>query len=218
MNAAEVQDTFIAGLLLDIGKIGLPDHLLDRPLHSLSTDERSVVLKYPIKGEMALMALEQLHGAAKLIRSHRERFDGSGYPDHLSGFDIPLGARILALAEDYDTALMGTSFVKPLKLADASLLIQDGSGKSYDPAVVEAFLKEPLKINSITEQATESVLRSGQVLPGMTLSRDLIAWNGDILLSKEHVLTGPLIDQLRGFERLDGHPLAIYVYANLRQQ
>ena len=83
-----------------------------------------------------------LHGAAKLIRSHRERFDGVGYPDHLAGLAIPLGARILALVEDYDTALMGTSFVKPLKPADVSLKIQDGKGKGYDPAVVDAFLNE----------------------------------------------------------------------------
>lgn len=121
LGAAEVQDTFIAGLLLDIGKIGLPDRLLDKPFHSLSFDDRNEVIKHPIKGEMALMALEQLHGTAKLIRSHRERFDGAGYPDRLPGLSIPLGARILSLVEDYDSALMGTAFVKPLKPAEASL-------------------------------------------------------------------------------------------------
>ena len=213
MSAGEVQDVFIAGLLLDIGKIGLQDRLLDKPFHSLSVDERAEMVKYPVKGEMALMALEQLHGAAKLIRSHRERFDGTGFPDHLSGLAIPLGARILALVEDYDTALMGTAFVKPLKPAEALLLIQDGKGKRYDPMVVDAFLIEIGKTRSATDSASELALRSGQMLPGMVISRELMTHTGDMLLSKGHVLNEQLIDQIRDFERMDGHPLTIYVHA-----
>lgn len=212
MSAAEVQDVFIAALLLDIGKIGLPDRLLDKPFNSLTGAERSEVVKCPMKGEMALMALEQLHGAAKLIRSHRERFDGTGYPDRLVGLSIPLGARILAVAEDYDTALMGTDFVKPLKPAEASLLIQDGKGKRYDPTVVNASLSELGKAGAATDSASEAVLRSGQAKPGMTLSRDLMTKSGELLLSKGYVLSASIIEQIMGFERMDGHPLAIYVH------
>ncbi len=211
MNAAEVQDVFIGGLLLDVGKIGLPDRLLDRPFGSLSVEERAEVVKFPVKGELALMALEQLHGAAKLIRSHRERFDGSGYPDHLSGLSIPLGSRILSVAEDYDSALIGTSFVKPLKAPEASLFIQDGNGKRYDPSVVAAFIKELGGVRTVAENTLELALRSGQLLYGMTLSRDLITQGGNLLLSKGHVLNELLIEQINGFERIDGHPLTIYV-------
>lgn len=212
MSAAEVQDVFIAGLLLDIGKIGLPDRLLNKPFAALNVDERAEVVKCPMKGEMALMALEQLHGAAKLIRSHRERFDGTGYPDRLTGLSIPLGARILALAEDYDTALMGTIFVKPMKPAEAELFIQDNKGKRYDPAVVEAFISELDKARSISSDVVaELVLRSDRISPGMTLSRDLMSRTGEMLLSKEYMLNDKLIEQIRGIERMDGHPLTIYV-------
>ncbi|MEK7810667.1 MAG: HD domain-containing phosphohydrolase, partial [Pseudomonadota bacterium] len=213
MSATDVQDVFIAGLLLDVGKIGLPDRLLDRPFGSLSVEERTEVIKFPLKGELALMALEQLHGAAKLIRSHRERFDGAGYPEHLSGLSIPLGSRILAVAEDYDSAVMGTSFVKPLKAADASLFIQDGNGKRYDPSVVAVFIKVLGGGQSVAENPLELALRSGQLLYGMTLSRDLFARNGNLLLSKGHVLNELLIEQINGFERIDGHPLTIHVNA-----
>ncbi len=212
MSAAEVQDVFIAALLLDIGKISLPDRLLDKPFHNLSVGERSEVIKCPIKGEMALMALEQLHGAAKLIRNHNERFDGTGYPDHLSGLSIPLGARILAVAENYDTALIGTSFIKPLKPMEASCLIRDGMGRHYDPAVVEVFLNKSGKASTATDNALEFALRSGQLKSGMTLSRDLITRNGELLLSKDHVLNEQLIDQIRNFEKLDGHPITIHVH------
>ncbi len=213
MNAAEVQDTFIAGLLLDVGKIGLPDRLLDKPFATLTFDERSEVVKYPVKGEMALMALEQLQGAAKLIRSHRERFDGAGFPDHLSGLSIPLGARILAVAEDFDTVLMGNSYAKPMKQAQAMLLIQDGKTTRYDPAVLDAFIGEVSRVSTVADSKTELVLRSTQTKPGMVLSRDLVTQNGDILLAKEHVLDEKIIEQIRGFERMDGHALVINIYA-----
>jgi response regulator RpfG family c-di-GMP phosphodiesterase len=213
MNAAEVQDTFIAGLLLDVGKIGLPDRLLDKPFATLTFDERSEVVKYPLKGEMALLALEQLHGAAKLIRSHRERFDGAGFPDHLSGLSIPLGARILAVAEDFDTVLMGNSYAKPMKQAQAMLLIQDGKTTRYDPAVLDAFIGEVSRVSTVADSKTELVLRSTQTKPGMVLSRDLVTQNGDILLAKEHVLDEKIIEQIRGFERMDGHALVINIYA-----
>lgn len=212
MSAGEVQDVFIAALLLDIGKISLPDRLLDKPFHSLSVSERSEVIKCPIKGEMALMALEQLHGAAKLIRNHNERFDGGGYPDRLSGLSIPLGARILAVAENYDTALIGTNFIKPLKPTEASVLIQDGMGKHYDPAVVEVFLNELGKASTARDSTVKLALRSGQLKPGMTLSSDLITRNGELLLSKDHVLNEQLIDQIRNFEKMDGHLMTVCVH------
>ena len=213
MPAAEVQDVFVAGLLLDVGTIGLPDRLLDRAFNTLNFDERSEVVKYPVKGEMALMALEQLQGAAKLIRCHREHFDGSGYPEHLSGLAIPLGARILSVAEDYDTALMGTRYTKPLKPAQAQLLIQDGKATLYDPAVLKVFMNELLCARKEMDRNLELTLRSGQVLPGMVLSRDLMTAKGDMLLAKEHVLDESIIEQIRVFERMEGHKLTLYIHA-----
>lgn len=218
MSTAEGQDVFIAALLLDIGKIGLPDRLLDKPFHNLGGDDRTEVVKHPVKGERALMALEQLHGAAKLIRSHRERFDGNGYPDRLPGLSIPLGARILAVAEDYDTALMGTNFVKPLKPAEAAQLMEDGKGKHYDPAVVAALSIELDKVGATTDSTSELMLRTGQVTPGMTMSRDLMTQSGDMLLAKEHVLTEQVIEQINGFERMEGHKLTLYIHANIAKK
>ena len=93
MAEAEVQDVFLAALLHDVGKIGLPDYLLEKPFANLTNEERLEVIKHPVKGQTALMALEQLQGAAKLIRSHHEHFDGLGFPDKLHGLEIPLGAQ-----------------------------------------------------------------------------------------------------------------------------
>lgn len=213
LKEAEVQDIFIAGLLLNVGKIGLSDRVLEKKFTSLSGEERSEVVKYPVKGQMALMALEQLQGAALLIRHHREYFDGTGFPDHLSGFNIPVGARILALCKDFDEALIGTKASQGLKHADAVAFIQHGAGKHYDPVVIDAFIKEMNKAGAspAASVATEMSLRTGQLKPGMEVSRDLVSQAGEMLLSRGHILTGELIEQLRSFEHLGNSTLSVSI-------
>ncbi|ADE11538.1 HD domain-containing phosphohydrolase [Sideroxydans lithotrophicus] len=211
LKEAEAQDVFLAALLHDVGKIGLPDYLLEKPFASLSSEERLEVSKHPIKGQAALMALEQLNGAAKLIRSHHERFDGLGYPDRLQGLEIPLGARIIALANEYDAAQIGMLLSKRLKQADALLFIQEGRGVRYDPAVADAFMSVMRSVSKADTHVVELALHLEQIRPGMMLSRDLTTRQGDLLLSREHVLDTPLIEQIRSFEYL-GEKLTIYVY------
>ncbi|ARU32199.1 two-component system response regulator [Sulfuriferula sp. AH1] len=214
MNDAEVQDVFLAALLHDVGKIGLPDSLLAKPFSGLTSDERTEVVKHPAKGEAALMALEQLQGAAKYIRGHHERFDGLGYPDKLAGLDIPLGARILALANDYDAVQLGTIMNKRLTQKEALVYIQEGRGNRYDPAVVDAFLGKMAKQSpELTETKADLMLNSMQLQVGMVLSRDMVGQGGNLLLSKDYVLNAQLIEQIRNFERLEGQSISIWVCA-----
>ena len=201
----DAQDIFLAALLHDVGKIGFPDYLLEKPFANLTGEERLEVMKHPAKGQTALMALEQLNGAAKLIRSHHERFDGLGYPDKLHGLEIPLGARIIALANEYDAVQIGMLLSKRLKQSDAVLFIQEGRGKRYDPAVVDAFMAV---MESKVQAVRELALHPDQIKPGMVLSRDLMSGHGELLLSKDHVLDASLIAQIKSFKqtrRRTGH-------------
>lgn len=210
MPETEIQDVFLAALLHDVGKIGLADYLLEKPYATLTNEERVEVMKHPLKGQAALMALEQLQGAAKLIRSHHEHFDGMGYPDKLHGFEIPLGARIISLANEYDSAQIGTLLNKRLKQSDAVLYIQEGKGRRYDPTVVDAFMKV-MGASGATQVVQESAIQIGQAKSGMILSRDLISSHGELLLSKDFRLDASLIAQIKGFDAL-GDKLIIYVY------
>lgn len=211
MKETDVQDVFLGALLHDVGKIGFPDYLLEKPFASMTGEERTEVMKHPVKGQTALMALEQLHGAAKLIRSHHEHFDGLGYPDKLVGLEIPLGARIIVLANEYDAAQSGTLLSKRLKQADAVLYIQEGRGRRYDPAVVDAFMRVMGASGETAQAVPELAMHSEQIRPGMVLSRDLMSTHGELLLSKDYLLDEALIEQIRNFERL-GDKLTIYVY------
>ncbi|HEY0268630.1 MAG TPA: HD domain-containing phosphohydrolase [Methyloradius sp.] len=210
MTEVEAQEVMIAGLLHDIGKIGFPDYLLNKPFSALSNEERETVTKHPVVGQNALMSLEQLSGSATLIRSHHERFDGLGYPDGLAGLAIPLGARVLMVANDYESAQLGHLMANRLNTQDAQSFIQQGRGKRYDPQVVDAFV-ELMKAQD--EQVTEKELAvgSGQLKSGMILARDLVAKDGWLLLAKDYQMTDVLIEQLKKYEKSDGHTLTIYV-------
>ena len=207
----EAQDVFLAALLHGIGKIGLPDKLLEKPFSSLAGEERAEVVKHPIKGQAALMALEQLNGAAKIIRSHHERFDGMGYPDGLTGLGIPLGARILAVANDFHEVQKGALLSKQLSVEQAVDFIRDGRGKRYDPAVVDVFHQVMGIAVAPAGAAGESAVHTGQLLPGMALTRDLITRDGVMLLAKDYMLDESLIEQIRTFERTDGTIFTIHV-------
>ncbi len=212
MSDAEVQDVFLAGLLHDIGKIGLSDLLLEKPFSALSNEERIEVIKHPARGETALMGIEQLRIAGQFIHAHHERFDGLGYPDNMAGLMIPLGARILAVANDFDAIQIGTQMNKHLTRTEALAYIYEGRGNRYDPAVVDAFLGTVSKPTSEPGEIVPEVqLRSIQLSVGMILTRDLLGTDGNLILSKGFVLTDPVISQLKNFERTERMSFSIWV-------
>jgi len=209
MGASDAQDVMVAALLHDIGKIGLPDSLLAKSVAAMNAEELAQMKKHAVKGETALMPLEQLRGVGKLVRCHHERFDGLGYPDGLAGAAIPLGARILALANDFDAMQIGTLGPKRMTASDAADYINRTSGKRYDPAVVTAFLEE--RGSAVAAQARDLCLTPKFLRPGMTLARDLISEEGVLLLAADYVLDETLIKQMTEFERVDGKPLMLHV-------
>lgn len=205
----ELQDIFIAGLLHDIGKIGVHDKVLVKPFIMLVGEEREEAMRHPVTGQAVLMGLEPLHGAAKLIRSHHERFDGMGYPDGLAGESIPLGARVLAVANDFDAVQIGTQLSKRLSETEAVEYILDGRAKRYDPLVVDAFKQ---MMGGKASEGYEVVgLKSDKLQPGMVLARDIVSKEGVMLLARDYVLSAAIIDQIHNFERSTGIGLTILV-------
>ncbi len=214
MSEIEAQEVMVAGLLHDIGKIGLPDNLLHKPFNMLAGEERAAVMKHPVIGQAALMALDQLSGAARLIRGHHERFDGQGFPDGFSGLTIPLGARILAVANDYDAVQLGRVQSKRLNAEDALVFIREGRGKRYDPQVVEALVNIlGGTVDEVAIHEREAMLYPKDLKSGMVLTRDLVSRDGLLLLAKDYLLDNALIEQLRNYERLEGQPVPVHVRA-----
>jgi len=211
LSATETQDVVVAGLLHDIAKIGLSDHLLNKPFSTLSSEERAEFIKHPVKGAAALMALEQLVNSARLIRAHHERFDGLGYPAGLKGSEIPFGARIIALVNDYDALQAGRLVPKKLSADGALNMILEGRGKRYDPVMVDAFVELMGKAPQVESYGPEIVVSAAKLEPGMVLTRDLVSREGMLLLARDYVLDDSLIGQIRNFEEIESRPVEIYV-------
>lgn len=212
LDRAAAQDVMLAGLLHDIGKIGLPDALLAKPASLMNAEEQALYRRHPQKGEAALMALDSLRSAARLLRSHHERHDGQGYPDGLGGADIPLGARILACANDYDGLQIGSVSAKRLSSADALAFIQKERGRRYDPQVVDAFAGLE-GAESVARATKEWVLAPEALKPGMVLSRDLISREGALLLAADFLLDDSLIRQIRDYADSEEEGIVIHVRA-----
>ena len=125
-------------LLHDIGKVAVPDAILHKP-EPLSDSERAEIAKHPLKGAEFVRGIEFLDGAVQIIRSHHERWDGEGYPDGLAGEDIPLPARVFAVADVFDALTTKRPYREPSPFSTAREMIRAESGTHFDPRVVEAF-------------------------------------------------------------------------------
>lgn len=125
----------LGGLLHDLGKIALPDALLLKR-GKLTEEEFSIVRAHPVMGAQVLEGLPAFQDVAAIVRSHHEWMNGSGYPDHLAGEAIPLGARIVAVADAYDVITHHRPYQSAHTSAEALLALQKHAGPQFDPVIV----------------------------------------------------------------------------------
>lgn len=135
-----VDKIVLAGLVHDIGKIGIPEFILKKP-HPLSEEEIQQIQRHPEIGERILAPIAGDEQILEVIRSHHSHFDGTGYPGGLKGYQIPLGARILAIADAFEAMTSARPYREAISDEEAFSEIERGKGTQFDPEVVEAFLK-----------------------------------------------------------------------------
>jgi len=136
----EIEKIRLAGLIHDIGKIGVRESVLNKPAR-VTADEYQHILSHCDIGEHILTPIVEDEQILKAVRHHHERYDGTGYPDRLSGGQIPLGARILAVADTYDAIISGRPYREAESIQAACDEIQRHKGTQFDPEVVDAFLR-----------------------------------------------------------------------------
>lgn len=128
----------LAGLLHDIGMIGVGEETLNKT-GILSVDDIEVIKTHVTFGVKILEDIKQLKEVVEIVKHHHERFDGSGYPDGIRGDEIPLGSRIIAVADAYDGMVSKRSYREELSHEAALKLMEDQSGHQFDPVVIQAF-------------------------------------------------------------------------------
>jgi putative two-component system response regulator len=150
----------VASALHDIGKVGIEDTILNKS-EALSHDEFEKIKRHTIIGHETLINVQNRYPNNKFIsmgieitRWHHERFDGTGYPDGLREKNIPLSARILAVADVYDALISSRPYKRAYNHQKALNIINQDSGTHFDPLVVTAFMKQEEKIEGISKQMT----------------------------------------------------------------
>jgi putative nucleotidyltransferase with HDIG domain len=125
-------------LLHDVGKLAIPDSILFKP-GPLTTDEQALMSTHTVVGAEIMRDIEFLTEASKVVRSHHERWDGAGYPDGLAGEEIPLNARVFAVADVFDALTTNRPYRVALSVEQARAMIDEESGRHFDPQIVDAF-------------------------------------------------------------------------------
>lgn len=214
LEGKQVQEIFVAGLLHEIGKVGFADELLKTPVAMMTPVQLDAYRNHIVQAEQLLMPLPDLKGQTEIICGQFERFDGSGFPEKIAGENIPIGARILALASDFDSMQIGTLTQRKLTPDDAKILIVHGSGKRYDPQVVAAFVEllgGGAREEAETARMQERAVPANELEPGMILSRDLVTPSGMLMLSTNHVLDARLISKILHFQKSSGVEFTAYI-------
>ncbi len=137
--AADRDAVRLGACLHDVGKIAVPDSVLRKP-GPLLPEEWEAVRRHPEVGARLLDGVEHWRAAQVVVRHHHERWDGGGYPDRLRGAEVPLGARIVALADAVDVMITGRPYSAPRSLDETVAEVRRHRGTQFDPDVVDAFL------------------------------------------------------------------------------
>jgi putative nucleotidyltransferase with HDIG domain len=135
----EIEILQVAANLHDIGKIGIPDHILLKP-GRLTEEEYEVIKKHPLIGSHIIGHFDMWSKEQRVIRAHHERWDGRGYPDGLKREQIPYLARIIAIADVYDALTSDRSYRSKMPVDKAVALLRENSGSQFDPEITDLFL------------------------------------------------------------------------------
>jgi len=163
LSESEQEALRAASLLHDIGKLAVPEHIISKP-GKLTPEEFEKMKIHPIVGAEILERVKFPHPVVPIVRSHHEKWDGSGYPDGIKGEDIPVGARILAAVDCLDALASDRQYRKALPLDQAIGVVIRESGRSFDPRVVEILARRYVEL--------EKLAVSQQIEP-LKLSRDI---------------------------------------------
>lgn len=147
-----------AGLLHDIGKIAIPEKILLKP-GKLTDEEYEVIKMHPELGEKLITSIDKLNKISLWLKSHHERYDGTGYPEGLAGEAIPISARIIAIADTYDAMTSDRAYRKALSHEVAIAEIQECSGTQFDPHLAQLFIDISEEINEIKKDSENAYIK-----------------------------------------------------------
>lgn len=203
LSRDEIRQLEVAALLHDVGKLMLPGHLVRKDRSRLTREERTILQQHAIRGEAIIHAIPFLDDAASYVRHHHEQVNGSGYPDQLRGQAIPLGARIIAVADAWDKQLNDRSTFHTQSAPEVLSWIRSHVNEAFDSSVVRA-LEAVFREGDVDDTVVEDIIEVNlaDLRPGMILATDIRSDAGALLLPADAKLTAEGIRRLRHIENV----------------
>ncbi|MBU0728974.1 MAG: response regulator [Proteobacteria bacterium] len=212
LSADEIENIRIASLLHDIGKVGTPDLMLIKDVKNMTSEEQVEYHNHPVRGQAAIDIIEDLREIGGIIRHHHESFDGRGFPDGLKKDAIPLGARIIAVADYVDNSVR--KFQGDSGVDHTINEVKRHSGKIFDPQVVSV-MRKPVravyKERLAVSEFVEIEVSARELRPGMILANDATSGTGLLLLKGGMTLDAASIEILRRYYSVDPTKTGIFV-------
>ncbi len=188
---------YYSALLHDIGMVGMPERIILGNPDEFDAEDFALWKRHPVIGEDIIASAYSLKRIATVLRSHHEDFSGDGFPDRLRGKDIPLGARVIRIASDYDVYI----FKYGLSPHEALERVKAGSSVKYDPEIVYTF--ESIMDKQLEKQSRiPKMVNINDLRAGMFLNTDIVLKNGLLLLPKGVILNSTMLEKLKSFSSL----------------
>ena len=212
LTRTEVQDVHAAALLHGVGRMSLPDSLISKPVSLMTPEELARWRRHPLAGESALMPLASLQRAARLVRMQLERVNGQGFPDGLSGAEIPVAAQVVGAAVEYHDLIAGRLSERKPTDTEARQRIAGRTDAHFRAEVIQALMDELARPTRPPEAATQHrSIEAVDLRPGMVLARDLLSPRGTLLLAAGYRFDEKVVRQIHDYVQREGVRLTLDV-------
>jgi response regulator RpfG family c-di-GMP phosphodiesterase len=202
----------IAAMLHDIGKISLSDQSINKRENMMSAEELQQWQRHPLQGERILAHIDNLVEVRRIIRHHHENFNGTGFPDRLRADEIPLGSRIIAVADSFDNLVNKTYLNVDNTRTRAIKALRLKMGMELDPNIVSKMITFLQTHKPKAEARRELEIKPFELKENMILSRDLFTTRGVLVFSKDKRLDAASIKSILDSERLEKLLTSVYIY------
>ena len=207
-----IETITIAAMLHDIGKISMSDALMQIDYKEMDVEGQKEYMHHPVRGQAAIDSIEDLRPAGVMIRHHHEQFNGLGYPDALSTDKIPLGSRIISIADYFENTIRQYPGSEAVKITLNE--VNGHLSTRFDPAIFPHLetVAPAIYVNTERTDMVEKELNVKSIKPGMILARDVRSGTGLVLLSKGMTLAEKNIISLHRYYQLDPSTSGIFVW------